>query len=917
MSRPRSLPSSLRGLAALLPALALVVGCTTQTTPLMRGMRTPHAIALTCVGPDGKPVAISDPACTSDTVRAFVTGNGTLSIAVPSVRTWVDNDPSAPGFTPLEMPGFPGALTMDPLRGHAYVALPILGWVLRVDISGLATYDFKVLDWQDFDAPVESMVVVEQPEPRLYMADPSRGGVWWIRLEHFAKSIDGQSISPKFIATGGAPSSLAVSTLNHHIYVGHLSAGFVSVIDPVSDLSVGTVAQISITRACSDGLDNDGDGRTDRDDRGCDDAKDADERDPEVGVVACNDHEDNDGDGLRDVGQDPGCVVGPFLIQADACRNGVDDDGDGTTDYVAGPGGDPGCSGWGDTSEWSDRPACPPSMSACMQLDQKWLFTITQTFCQDGVDNDGDGQTDSADPDCAVPGSNSEGLGGCHNGVDDDGDGLTDTADVDCYNEGSPAEVSVATAIRSVVAATFGGEFVVVADRTRRALLVIDAATDTLLPVNPGSTSPWARPSPFDVRDGVPGLTLADMPISLAAASVADTVPLGEGTTTVEQPLMAIGLAQAGVQFLRFHPWGDAKTVSVDMWETPREVTATTSAGRPLLLIPGAVLDLPTTVPSRYAALGQLVLTTDAAGATVYYGLHPKLDNATHRTETWRFRAEAVIPGGVGEGARLLGDGLLDDPRTDFCQVGVLPGDWVQLNLPANEACAGGGAYVFRVVEVTQTGLAFDPTTGVLDVAVTNDTQLTFDSATRKPFVGSIQTCLATGRVNYVVRSNGWLVGGSRSRLLSSRPAVDGRCAVLPDELAFAARLVEPSLLPGKSVADLLTCPNAGEPLDESVWHVPTFAHPVFTAQIKTGCDASTFDQSGNRIVRLVPTIRDAEWVYGVSAAFSPRTSPAGANPVSLASGPNLGIVYVVDEGSGQMQFLGVASGLLLATPLN
>ncbi|MCB9529296.1 MAG: hypothetical protein H6701_13095 [Myxococcales bacterium] len=56
-------------------------------------------------------------------------------------------------------------------------------------------------------------------------------------------------------------------------------------------------------------------------------------------------------------------------------------------------------------------------------------------FCEDAVDNDGDGRVDCADPDCAAecPVVSERGL--CGGGVDDDGDGLVDCADPDCADD--------------------------------------------------------------------------------------------------------------------------------------------------------------------------------------------------------------------------------------------------------------------------------------------------------------------------------------------------------------------------------------------------------------------------------------------------------------------------------------------------
>ena len=53
--------------------------------------------------------------------------------------------------------------------------------------------------------------------------------------------------------------------------------------------------------------------------------------------------------------------------------------------------------------------------------------------CDDGVDNDGDGLTDTADPGCTDATDSSErGTTVCDDGLDNDGDGATDTADAGC-----------------------------------------------------------------------------------------------------------------------------------------------------------------------------------------------------------------------------------------------------------------------------------------------------------------------------------------------------------------------------------------------------------------------------------------------------------------------------------------------------
>lgn len=109
---------------------------------------------------------------------------------------------------------------------------------------------------------------------------------------------------------------------------------------------------------CSDGRDNDGDGRVDAQDPGClsgpggaYDPNDNDETNP----PQCSDARDNDGDGRVDA-QDPGCLSGPGRTynpndndETDPpnCSDGIDNDRDGRIDFPA----DRGCTSASDASE--------------------------------------------------------------------------------------------------------------------------------------------------------------------------------------------------------------------------------------------------------------------------------------------------------------------------------------------------------------------------------------------------------------------------------------------------------------------------------------------------------------------------------------------------------------------------------------
>lgn len=100
----------------------------------------------------------------------------------------------------------------------------------------------------------------------------------------------------------------------------------------------------SSTPACSNGIDDDGDGRYDTLDPGCANTSDTSERNAAVG---CDDGLDNDGDGRVDhdpatfanpaAGEgDPGCYDPTRMLENPQCSNGLNDDGATGTDYDGG-----------------------------------------------------------------------------------------------------------------------------------------------------------------------------------------------------------------------------------------------------------------------------------------------------------------------------------------------------------------------------------------------------------------------------------------------------------------------------------------------------------------------------------------------------------------------------------------------------
>ena len=90
------------------------------------------------------------------------------------------------------------------------------------------------------------------------------------------------------------------------------------------------------------------------------------------------------------------------------CGNQIDDDGDGLTDCA-----DPDC---------KNDPSCAG----------------TPEVCTNGFDDDGDGFVDCQDTDCKNhPSCTTKPKEQCTNGIDDDSDGLTDCNDPDCFNHSS------------------------------------------------------------------------------------------------------------------------------------------------------------------------------------------------------------------------------------------------------------------------------------------------------------------------------------------------------------------------------------------------------------------------------------------------------------------------------------------------
>jgi hypothetical protein len=125
--------------------------------------------------------------------------------------------------------------------------------------------------------------------------------------------------------------------------------------------------------------------------------------DPEV---TCDDGLDNDCDGLVD-GDDPDCQCTPTEDPEVTCDDGLDNDCDGLVD-----GDDPDCQTGMACSDYADKGACnndpgcewagSPKSGSCHDIVPCTPTEDPELTCDDGLDNDCDGNTDCADSDCSA-----------------------------------------------------------------------------------------------------------------------------------------------------------------------------------------------------------------------------------------------------------------------------------------------------------------------------------------------------------------------------------------------------------------------------------------------------------------------------------------------------------------------------------
>jgi Trypsin len=151
---------------------------------------------------------------------------------------------------------------------------------------------------------------------------------------------------------------------------------------------------------CTNGTDDDDDGRVDCADSDCTYHTNCNSTNDEN----CTNGTDDDNDSLVDC-DDADCAnTSTCLYRVEDCTNYIDDDGD-----LAGDCADIDC---------ASHPNC----------------NITTENCSNGIDDDGNGKADCNDPVCSTSSNCKILMENCTNGVDDDGDSFIDCNDPDCHS---------------------------------------------------------------------------------------------------------------------------------------------------------------------------------------------------------------------------------------------------------------------------------------------------------------------------------------------------------------------------------------------------------------------------------------------------------------------------------------------------
>jgi len=650
------------------------------------------------------------------------------------------------------------------------------------------------------------------------------------------------------------------------------------------------LAEAGLVPQCRDGLDNDGQSGSDKDDPNCLDMDDDDES-----AVTGESRDD---------------LIVPAAVADDgSCDDGLDNDGDGLTD----------------------------------RTDETCLGTTGSELvpaCSDGVDNDGDGLTDLDDDSCYSEFGNFEGQ------VPDDGP--FHPTFIDAAAAGQFVYV-LDERSGQIVVFTFTGSGFVRVDVNLQGPAIPNLESVPFNSFGSDVRSDVAVPStkqPALERRGIKNIEILDgNAFSLSSSRLRGEIwdRIIASAKPSEQPTVSLAPNDAEWKPARCAPTNTAACEQPahddDTWFAfganldgrmqlieavrrgvpvhrlaQRELDLNDRGGdvsAPRLTLRGRLINArgepQRGFPFVGAALEELLVdeVDDVAPAKLRrFGIWPADDFEQMPSETWTLTFEGKIPGTSGDLGALVADGgdtLLVDPTNTFCDDGVAVGDWVQLEVPFAVAAAKG---LTTKVAVTLTdGFVCDalrpktqlielPVTGVREGEVVVDlaharlrpSLPVLDEDTIRAGEHSLRACAAAlddlddvlglpenlkaiavaaadlpARFPYSVRGQGWVLVGTRSGFLHRQrwDRTGGTCGEDPTIATnftadIAAKLrARPDERSG-AVAQYASCPPPSEQLSKDqveplAPEASRFTNPSFGLDVFPACVANADGTIGTR----------------------------------------------------------------------
>lgn len=722
------------------------------------------------------------------------------------------------------------------------------------------------------------------------------------------------------IAAIGKP---AVEGVDSHWLITFRSRKTVAILSPDGVV----LSEAGLAPQCRDGLDNDGDGLADKADLDCRDMDDDDEG-PTTGERRT---------------EAPATTV--FFDGMPSCDNAVDDDGDGATDF-------------------------PEDLACADANDDAELLAE----CEDGIDQDGDGRTDLADESCYAPWNKVEGQapadGPYHPTFVDGGDygrfvyvlderlgeivvfdvaaGPLERVDVNAADANPPALTSVAFG-------DFGGEVeedlavpVVRPPAYRRQGIKNIQITET----NVSSLSSgrlrgelWDRI--IEVADGETAASVSLTPNSaewkpdFCAPSTSGPADRCVQPALDDATWFAFGANLDGrIQLIEAIRRGTPTHRLAQRLTNPssrvHDVTAPRLTRRGTLI--NARGEPQVGLPFVGAALEEILeerVEKESPERLRRFGIWPPADFEEAPSETWTITYQGKIPNANGALGRVIDATTFGDANAHFCDVGVAPGDILQLAVPVASAdpalvhtvpvLAGDVTCPTRapetaLIEVTITAvgmstLTFDPASArlrpllpVLDQAGIDTQRLSLRAcrdalelidetlglpANLAAYAGLTPAQLPAA-TTYAVRSSEWVLVGTRSGLLH-RQHWDRATSTCGSDDTLDARLVGRATEVPDAVAKYDTCPpQAAELQADTVLTIAPEANrtvnPSFGIDIFPACELLP-----DGTIAEVPSQQDTAFTFVVAG-------PQQGSALSVSDSVALARVPLLDFRRQQVQ---------------